>query len=160
MLNNSFNAVEVLEMAKDLEIRGCNFYTAQVNKTARQDLKELFLKLAEDEKEHYQRFIELAQTVKDETKNEAEYVYEPEVSAYLKGLVEFSIFPDNDSVELTSLKEILKIAIYAEKDSILFYREMLEHNKGETAEVLRELLEEEKKHLMELLSYSIELNEK
>jgi rubrerythrin len=156
VLNNRFNAVEVLEMARDLEIRGCNFYTSQVNKTKREDLKELFLKLAEDEKDHYQRFVELAQGVREETKKEAEYVYDPEVSAYLEGLVEFSIFPREDEAEIASLKEVFKVAISAEKDSILFYKEILEHNQGETAAVLKKLIEEEKKHLLDLLRYSLE----
>ena len=47
-------------------------------KTDDQELKELFLKLAEDEKDHYRRFNEFLEEVKAETRSEAEYVYDLE----------------------------------------------------------------------------------
>ncbi|MFW6389547.1 MAG: ferritin family protein [Halanaerobiales bacterium] len=157
MLNNSFNAVEVLEMAKDIEERGYDFYQSQAKISNDDELKQLFLKLAEDEQDHYQRFNNLIKNVDKVTREDAEYVYEPEVSAYLEALVEFSIFPDSSEMNIENVKDALRMAIYAEKDSILFYQEMLKNNQGETADVVKQLIKEEKKHLLELIRYSDEI---
>ncbi|QTL99516.1 rubrerythrin [Iocasia frigidifontis] len=153
MLNNSVNAVEVLEMARDIEKRGRDFYLEQASNTGDKNLAALFNKLADDEKDHYERFGELLNKLQSEIKEEAVYVYEPEVSAYLRSLVEFSVFPEGDSVEIKSIETALSFAIRAEKDSILFYQELLIYNSGESAGVIKELIKEEKKHLLTLLEY-------
>lgn len=158
MFTDKFNAVEVIEMAKDIEKRGKDFYVNQAEKTHNDGLKELFKKLAADEEDHYERFCELSDVIKDATKEEAEYVYDQEVSAYLEAIVEFSIFPADETVQIDKIEQALQIAIYAEKDSILFYQEMLKHNEGQTAIVIKKLIKEEKQHLLELVKYDAELN--
>lgn len=159
MLNNSFNAVEVLEMAKDIEKRGYDFYTTQAAKTGEDKLKSLFEKLAADEQDHYNRFVELIETVGTDIQSEAEYVYDQEVSAYLEAIVEFSIFPDGGTIEIDGFQEALHYAIYAEKDSILFYQEMLDYNQEETVRVLKKLIKEEKQHVLDLIKFSADLNQ-
>ncbi|MFW5993810.1 MAG: ferritin family protein, partial [Halanaerobiaceae bacterium] len=56
MLNQQFSKMEVIEMAKDIEKRGLNFYRSQADKTDNKKVRELFLRLAGDEKDHFQRF--------------------------------------------------------------------------------------------------------
>ncbi|MEJ6949524.1 ferritin-like domain-containing protein [Natronospora cellulosivora (SeqCode)] len=154
-MQNRYNALEVIEMAKDIEKRGYEFYTNQAKISKNKDLKELFLKLAKDEKDHYQRFIEISNIISEQTKKEAEYVYDPEVSAYLQSIVEFSVFPADETVKIEDIKEALQLAIYAEKDSILFYQEMLAHNDGQTSLIIEKLIKEEKQHLLELVNYHV-----
>ena len=158
MLENSFNTVEVLEMAKDIEKRGYDFYIGQAKKV-KGNLVELFGKLADDELDHYRRFEELIKMVKKDTQRQAEYVYEPEVSAYLAALVEFSVFPKGQAGQVETVEEALTVAINAEKDSILFYQEMLVNNQGEAARVIRKLIEEEKQHLLDLVKFNEELKQ-
>lgn len=152
-MNDRFNSVEVIEMAKEIEMRGYELYTYQASETENQELVSLFGKLAQDELDHYKRFEELGESIKESTKNEAEYVYDPEVSAYLEAIVEFSVFPSEEGVRVNDIVDALQIAIYAEKDSILFYTEILQYNKGETAKLLKKLIKEEKDHLLDLLEY-------
>ncbi len=159
-MDNKFNVIEVIEMAKDIEKRGHDFYKNQAEKAQEQELKELFLRLAEDELDHYDRFEELRKVIKEYTKKELEYVYDSEVSAYLEAIVEFTIFPAEKGVEIANIIDALQIAIYAEKDSILFYNEMLEHNDDQTAVVLKKLIKEEKQHLLDLVRYDAELGTK
>ncbi|MFP4662524.1 MAG: ferritin-like domain-containing protein [Halanaerobiales bacterium] len=159
-MKDRFNAVEVIEMAKDIEKRGHKFYTNQAELAGDQELKDLFTKLAEDELDHYERFEELAKVIKDVNKEHLEYVYDPEVSAYLEAIVEFAIFPAEEGVEIRDIVDALQIAIYAEKDSILFYSEMLKYNDDQTAVVLKKLIEEEKQHLLDLVRYDAELSRK
>ncbi|MCG8512499.1 MAG: ferritin family protein [Halanaerobiales bacterium] len=158
MLENSFNAVEVLEMAKDIEKRGYDFYIGQAKKV-KGNLVELFGKLADDELDHCRRFEELIKMVKKDTRRQAEYVYNPEVSAYLAALVEFSVFPKSQAEQVETVEEALTVAINAEKDSILFYQEMLDNNQGEAARVIRKLIEEEKQHLLDLVKFNEEFKQ-
>ncbi|MFW5996278.1 MAG: ferritin family protein [Halanaerobiaceae bacterium] len=157
MLDSSFNAVEVLEMAKDIEKNGRDFYKKYANKTGDHEFKQLLEKLAADEEDHYQTFDQLSKQVKEETGDKVNYVYDPEVSAYLDALVEFTVFPPDLSLDLEDYDEIITRAIRAEKDSILLYQEMLASNRGEkTRNVLTRLIAEEKQHLLDLLKYNAE----
>ncbi len=153
MLQESFNSIEVLEMAKDIEKKGLEFYQFQAQRTDNQEIEELFLKLAGDERDHYERFEMLEKAVRDKTGEEAEYVYDEEVSAYLNSLVEFSVFPAEAEVQesFTGSREVIEMAIRAEKDSILFYSEMLPYNREATKKVLNQLIKEEKQHLLDLM---------
>lgn len=153
MIENSFSAVEVLEMAKNIEKRGYDFYTKQVEKTDDKDLKKLFLKLAEDENDHYKRFDEFLDEVKSETRSESKYVYDLEVSAYLKAIVEFEIFSEEETIAVKNTEEALRIAVSAEKDSIMFYEGLLKYNQGESADFIEELIAEERQHFLDLVQY-------
>ncbi|MFW6266820.1 MAG: ferritin-like domain-containing protein [Halanaerobium sp.] len=155
-MKERFNALEVMEMAKDIEVRGKKFYLKHAEATENRDLKELFKKLAQDEQDHYEKFVALTEELRND-RDEAEYLYEEDVSAYFNYLVEYSVFPKDDSEEsieaLHDVEKALKLAIQAEKDSILFYREMCEFNDGKTIEAVNKLIEQEKEHLRALGKY-------
>ncbi|MFW5787014.1 MAG: ferritin-like domain-containing protein [Halanaerobiales bacterium] len=159
MFNTKFNSVEVLEMAKDIEKRGQTFYENQAKKVDSEELKNLLLKLASDEKDHYNTFDKLVSEARKKTVDDVKYVYDEEVSAYLNALVEFTVFPAESEVEdkLNTVEDVLDLAITAEKDSILFYKEMIDYNQGETEKILKKLVEEEKQHLLDLVRYDAEL---
>jgi len=162
-MKERFNALEVMEMAKDIEKRGKKFYLKHAEATENRDLRELFRKLAQDEQDHYEKFVALTEELREGI-DDADYLYEEDVSAYFNYLVEYSIFPKEDSKEsveaLNDVEKALKLAIQAEKDSILFYREMCEYNEGETIEVVSKLIEEEKDHLRALGKYIKEYGQK
>ncbi len=153
MLKDSFNAVEVIEMAKNIEKRGAEFYQTQADQVEDSDLKDLFSRLAEEENYHYKRFVDLAENIKEEVKDKADYVYDQDVSSYLQAIVEFSVFPEKGKVKISSVNEALLYATRAEKESIIFYQEMLNYNSGETAKMLKDLMQEEKQHLVDLVHY-------
>ncbi len=159
MFGQKFNSVEVIEMAKDIEKRGLDFYKKQAKKTEDGKLKDLLLKLAEDEQDHYDTFSKMLDKAKDLTDTDSDYVYGEDVSAYLRALIEFTVFPSEEEVEdkIHSIEDILELAINAEKDSILFYREMMEYNNEDTNKILKRLVDEEKQHLLDLVKYDAEL---
>jgi len=162
-MKERFSALEVMEMAKDIEKRGKKFYLKHAEATENRDLRELFKKLAQDEQDHYEKFVALTEELREE-KKDADYLYEEDVSAYFNYLVEYSVFPKDDSEEsieaLNDVERALKLAIQAEKDSILFYREMCEFNEGKTIEAVNKLIEEEKDHLRALGKYIKEYGQK
>ena len=159
MFGQKFNSVEVIEMAKDIEKRGLDFYKKQAKKTEDSELKNLLLKLAEDEQDHYDTFSKMLDKAKELTDTDSDYVYGEDVSAYLRALIEFTVFPSEEEVEdkIHSIEDILELAINAEKDSILFYREMMEYNNEDTNKILKRLVDEEKQHLLDLVKYDAEL---
>jgi len=155
-MKQRFNSLEVMEMAKDIEKRGKKFYLKHAEATENRDLRELFKRLASDEQDHYEKFVAITEELKTEGE-EADYLYEEDVSAYFKYLVEFSVFPEDNSEEsieaLNDVKKALKLAIQAEKDSILFYKEMCDKNEGKTLDAVEKLIEQEKEHLRSLSKY-------
>lgn len=159
MFDVKFNSVEVIEMAKNIEKRGLDFYKKQAAKTNDKELKKLLVKLANDEQDHYDIFSEMLDRAKELTDTDSDYVYDEDVSAYLNALIEFTVFPAEAEVEdrLNSVEDVLELAINAEKDSILFYREMMDYNNEKTNEILKKLVDEEKQHLLDLVKYDAEL---
>lgn len=158
MEKTKFNAAEVLEMAKEIEEKGKKFYRLHAKYYSDPELSKFFRKLALEEEKHYETFAELSKKAREDMEN-TNYIYDYQVSAYLKNLVEFTVFPPEEEIDggIDDVTEVLTIGIMAEKDSILFYQEMLENNEGKTADILDKLIAEEKKHLRDLTNYKQEL---
>ena len=85
-----------------------------------------------------------------------EYLFDEDTSRYLTVLAEGHIFPTakNATVkiaEATTVVEILRMAIQAEKDSILFYDELATHSKfPEAKKIFLILKAEEQTHVVKL----------
>ena len=120
-----FNAKDVFEMAKEIERNGIKFYSSAAEKVDRPDQRELLLSLAKMEEEHEETFktMESELTGKEQT----ETVFDPENEAllYLKALADTRVFFEKE-MDMSSMKAILKTALGAEKDSIVFYLGMKE----------------------------------
>ncbi len=159
MLTDSFNFNEVLEMAKDIEQKGREYYERQAEKTDDKKARELFQRLACDEEDHYNRFSEIQRQFQEKTGDKPDYISDKQVSLYLEALVEFTVFPADEASQekIENLEDVINMAIRAEKDSILLYNEMKEYNRGKTQDVIEKLIEEEKEHLVELLKLESEL---
>ncbi|MFW5998986.1 MAG: ferritin family protein [Halanaerobiaceae bacterium] len=152
-MDTQFNAYEVLELAKQIEKKGMNYYHTHAEITEEEEVKKLFLRLEQEEQKHYETFVNLENEIKSDKNKKFEYLNDPEVLGYLKILVEFSIFPAEISPEAAknkSIDEIILTAIMAEKESILFYQELIGANKGESLSIIETLIKEEKQHLMDL----------
>jgi rubrerythrin len=132
------------------------FYLKHAQASEDRDVRELFRKLAADEEEHYQKIQDLTEELKEGSDN-ADYLYDEEVSSYFNSLVEFTVFPPLDSKEsieaLDDINKALKLAVRAEKDAILFYREMCANNSGKTIEAVERLIKEKKENLQSLAKY-------
>jgi len=120
-----FNAEDVFEMAKEIERNGAAFYADAAEKVDDPDQKKLLLDLSGMEVEHEETFknMEAELTAKEQGKT----VFDPENEAlqYLKALADTRVFFEKD-LDTASMKGILKTALGAEKDSIVFYLGMKE----------------------------------
>jgi len=118
-----FTAKDLFEMAKQIERNGSTFYM-NASKTVTGDReKQMFFDLAKMEEQHEQTFMEMEADLNK--KEAANTVFDPdnEAALYLKSLADTQVFFEKD-ISATTLKSILKYAISAEKDSIVFYMGM------------------------------------
>jgi len=115
-----FNADEVFEIAEQIERNGAIFYRSVAEKVADSNKKQLLLDLAEMEDEHEQTFKNLRSELSQDEKTMTTFDPEDEAANYLRALAETRVFYEK-KIDTSSFEEILKTAITAEKDSIVFY---------------------------------------
>ncbi|MEJ5230345.1 MAG: ferritin family protein [Pseudothermotoga sp.] len=143
---------DLLSIAVQIEANGYDFYNSLANNQASQKLKEFFTHLAEQERVHQQIFRNLITHTKS-SPSLSTWIDE-EVSGYLKSLADVSIFPaiERSKKQLT-VREAFSLAIDVEKDSIIFYSELLPYA-GEERKSIEAIISEEKKHLLDLMNQS------
>jgi len=115
-----FNVDEVFEIALQIERNGARFYRDASEKIKDPNKKQLLINLAEMEEEHEKTFKTMKSELLTDEKLQTTFDPEGESERYLHALADTRVFYEKD-VDTTSLKEILKSAITAEKDSIVFY---------------------------------------
>ena len=124
-MSYDFSADDIFAMAEQIERNGAKFYRTAAENVTAPAAKELLTGLAAMEDEHQKTFallrVELAENEKAAT------VFDPqdESTLYLRALADVRVFFEK-SIDLTSMREILKAAVEAEKDSIVFYLGMKE----------------------------------
>ena len=119
-MSYEFNADEIFEMAVQMEINGAAFYSKAAEGTTDEACKKLLTNLALMEKAHEKTFAELRNELTQKEKQATVFDPEGESELYLKALVDTRVFFDKE-MDPSSLESILKEAITAEKDSIVFY---------------------------------------
>ena len=142
-----FTADDVFEMAEQLERNGAKFYRDSAASVEGDSAKELLVKLASMEMDHEKTFIQMRADLAEAEKQSTVFDPEGEAVQYLRALADTRVFFEKQ-IDTTSLREILKAAIEAEKDSIVFYlgmREMVPEKRGQDR--LDEIIKEEMSHI-------------
>ena len=119
-MSYDFNADEVFEIAEQIERNGAKFYRTSAENIADTNKKKLLINLAEMEDEHEETFRTMRSELSQDEKIMTTFDPEGESEYYLRALADTRVFYEKD-IDTTSFKEILKSAITAEKDSIVFY---------------------------------------
>lgn len=139
---------EVAKMAVTMEEKGREFYEWAAGQFQEDSIKQVFIRLAEEEKEHSRIFKKLMDLP------EAGETTDPQKTRYIKMLAQAGdIFPHRSEIydSVKTPVDALAYGIQAEKDAILLYQELYN---GAVSEVVKSaisrLLEEEKMHLVEL----------
>ncbi|MBU4318995.1 MAG: ferritin family protein [Proteobacteria bacterium] len=115
-----FNADEVFQMAEELERNGADFYRTAATKVSDPKQKDLLNRLAEMEVDHEKRFSELRKSLSGKEKTQTIFDPDDDSAGYLKALADTRVFFKKE-LDFSSMQQILKGAIEAEKDSIVFY---------------------------------------
>lgn len=149
-----FNVLETTKIAMDMEKEGQEFYGKAAALAEDEKLRSIFLLLEEQERRHAEIFAGLHKMLSEVNNLSDEYLYDENVSLYMKALVENKVFKQDelDKIKsMSSMKDALQIGINAEKSSILFYSEIIRNTKStEVLGALSLILAEEKKHLVDL----------
>lgn len=124
-MSYDFNADDVFEMAEQMERNGAKFYRDAAEGNVDPANKEFLLGLAEMEVAHEKTFKAIRAELS--AKEQVKTVFDPEGEAalYLRALADTRVFFEKD-IDTSSMRGILKSAIEAEKDSIVFYLGMKE----------------------------------
>jgi len=152
----TFNADEVFEMAEQIERNGAKFYREAATKAPDRKIKDMFLRLAAMEDGHLRTFQQMRTTLSDQDKGGTTFDPEGEASLYLQAMADERGFEGmkGRNIKLTgkeSTRELLEIAIGAEKNSILYYVGLKEMVPTETGrEKVEAVIREEVGHAAEL----------
>lgn len=127
-----FNADDIFEIAEQLERNGAAFYRQAADAVADASAKTFLMKLADMEDDHEKTFADMRANLGADEKTST--VFDPDGDAvnYLRALADTRVFFEKE-IDTTSMEAILKDAITAEKDSIVFYlgmRDMVPEGKG------------------------------
>ena len=150
-----FTELEGLRVAIEIEKRGHEFYNQAYSQAQKDEHKELFLLLRDEETDHKAKFQKVFDKVQ-ENKAECDVSFDIETSAYLSALASVHVFPKAEAAaetisKLKTIDAILAVAMQAEKDSILLYDELAGKSKSEEArKVFAALKAEEQQHVVKL----------
>lgn len=148
----SFSGGGLIDIAIGIERSGIAFYDIMARSTQNAAARDVFLNLADMERQHIQIFQGM-RGESDEYKipdaEDGEYV------AYLQALVDSAVFTgDFANSEMATRSgsdiEALELAISAEKDSILFYYGMQDIIPKQAQPTVAKIIGEEKSHLRQL----------
>ena len=154
-----FNMDEIFEMAEQIEKNGAEFYRKAADGINRSPNKDLLVELANMEDQHQKTFAFLRNQLSEGEK--ALTVFDPdnEAALYLRSLADIRVFFEK-KIDVTSMEEILKEALLAEKDSIVFYlgmKELVPDDLGK--EKIDNIIKEEMAHINLLSNKLVELKQ-
>jgi rubrerythrin len=149
----TFSGPEVIEMAIRTEENGQKFYLSYAESAKQDSVKSLFKYLAEEENKHITDFQKLYDIVKES--GESIFGNYEEFKAYMESFAD-SKFLTNFTREAdalkgsTDIKKILDFAIGFEKETLLFYYGLMDFISEKGKPIVKDIIEQEKKHIMEL----------
>jgi rubrerythrin len=150
----TFNVSEILEMAIEIERNGQKFYKKAAQIVGSSNVKKFLLDIADMEVRHEKIFREM----KEQLAEKQVAVFDPdnEASLYLQAMADGNVFDlkTDLSRKLTGkepVDQIFKMAVQAEKDSIVYYVGLEDYVDGkENKEKVDKIIEEEKGHIIAL----------
>ncbi len=127
MDTNQMNVDEILQIAEDIERNGKAFYAAAAAVAKDNNIRKLFLDLAEWEAIHQKTFAKLRAQKESDAVRSIILDSEGEEGKYLKAVANGVVFANLKSPEVLledsdgRLDSLIMFAIEREKDSVVFY---------------------------------------
>lgn len=155
---HKFNANEVFEMAEQIERNGYEFYRKAAEDVTDTSIKQFLLDLADMEVAHEKTFANMKSRLSEAEKEEVVFDPYEETAAYIQALVDTRVFYERE-IDTTSALEVLREAISAEKESIVFYlgmKDMVPDENGKSK--LDDIIHEEMGHIQVISNQLMKLN--
>lgn len=148
---NIFNISEIVDLGIEKEKKRRDFYGLVAEKFSQKEMKELFAKLRDWEDTHIKKFTQIRDSIKEPKETEA---YEGEFNSYMQALLDDTLYnnvsPAKFSANVKTPLEAISYGIGFEKDAIIFFNEMAGYTVDARKEIVKELIKEEKQHIMYL----------
>jgi len=157
----TFNTDELMELAIQIEKNGKEYYALMTDRSENPKVKEVFEYLGKEEQSHLENFIKIRESMAASQSEEpfeiADEYNTPEMFEYLNALSDGRVFPNllshaEIAKEISSDEQAVYHAIGFEKDTVLFFQEILsilgpvDQNRG----LVEELIRQEKIHIARL----------
>jgi rubrerythrin len=148
-----FRATDIVEMAMELEKSGEIFYDAVAKKATSPDVSALFEELAEQEKYHYAVFSKMTGTVWDQSAFTGDEW--DQYLMYLQATIKSAFFEGSDKAlslaeQVTDEKVALQMALDFEKETMLFFYDLLDKVPEAEKSMVQRIIDEEKTHVQRL----------
>lgn len=146
-MSYDFNADDIFEMAEQIEKNGAAFYRNAAEGIQDPENKAMLLELAKMEDQHEKIFASMRAELSAQEKQSTAFDPQGDAAQYLKALADMRVFFEK-KIDPGSMVSILKEAITAEKDSIVFYlgmKELVPENLGQTK--VERIIKEEMGHI-------------
>lgn len=146
---SSYQGSDIFQFAIRMEENGENFYNyaASIAKDAK--AREIFTRLASEEVKHRKLFADMFSKIDTIMPKES---YPGEYMAYLQASIDGkAVFTTGATKELAGINDViaaLDFAIQRELDSVLYYSEMKKYVTASAQELLEQVIEEERKHVV------------
>jgi rubrerythrin len=145
-----FTALEILDLAIQLEENGEAVYREAAKKASNPDISELLLWMAEEEVKHTGWFTELKQKIESHSINPFMEEMSRKVFGGLLGDKSFSHREVNFS-EVDRIEDLIHIFIEFEKDTVLFYETLIPFiEDNHTLQYITKIIAEENNHIQKL----------
>ena len=149
-----FSGCEILDVALQIEKNGRAFYE-ELTKCARNEkVKEVVSFMMEEEAKHLETFKTMQEALACENYTTSE-TYPGEYQAYVKALADSHVFTKEHDVReqckrLETDSDAIQAAIGLEKDSIVFYNEMMRFLRDSDKMTISKVIDEERAHIAKL----------
>ena len=155
-----FDASEILQFAVRIEENGERFYRRVAEAAAEQNVKSLFTYLADAEVVHRKTFSDMVASIKTYEPVES---YPGEYFAYLRTFVDGVLFNEEEMdkhlADVTDTVSAIDYGIRKELQSIQYYQEAKKFVPTGQHDVLERVINEERKHFVELAELREELTQ-
>ena len=148
-MTNVYSIEEMLRFAIKIEDVGEVFYKSMAGKTKSAELKDLYLFLMDEEKDHKKKFQGMLNDIEKGTENPSEF--NDDYNQYLRAMVDKVIFQKEDELSNASDLAVIDYAIEREKDSVLFYISLKDCVPEKGRKTVDEIIEEERMHVIKFL---------
>jgi len=155
-----YSTKELIDIAMGIEETGYYFYSTLKSKFKDESFQQMFQFLADEELRHKDIFSNMLKGL-----NDTQGVFTEEYYTYLKAIGTTRVFSNSNDVDtiaptLNQPLDIIKIAMDAERDSIVWYSELKEIYRNDTRskDILERLINEERKHVLILLDLKEKLS--
>ena len=149
---NIYNISEIVELGIEKEKKRRDFYSLCAERfKGSKEIGELFGKLRDWEETHIEKFSGIKASIKEAPETEG---YKGEMSSYMQALLDDKLYkevsPERFSASVKTALDAISYGIGFEKDSIIFFNELINFTADSRKEIVKKLIDEEKQHIIYL----------